>query len=58
MAQTMTEYLMEQGEKRGETQAKVKQFSNCCDFDSIPFLNPLPAGLASIRSLSRFEAFS
>ena len=56
MAQTMAEYLMEQGERRGETQAKREAVVKLIRlrFDSAP--EAVASRIASIRSLSRLDA--
>ena len=60
MAQTMAEYLMEQGERRGErrgeTNAKREAVLKLIRlrFDSVP--EAVASRIASIRSLSRLDA--
>ena len=56
MAQTMAEYLMEQGERRGERQAKREAVVKLIRlrFDSVP--EAVASRIASIRSLSRLDA--
>ena len=60
MAQTLAEYLMEQGERRGErrgeTQAKREAVVKLIRlrFDSAP--EAVASRIASIRSLSRLDA--
>ena len=56
MAQTMAEYLMEQGERRGETNAKREAVLKLIRlrFDSVP--EAIANRIASIRSLSRLDA--
>ncbi len=56
MAQTMAEYLTEQGEKRGETNAKREAVLKLIRlrFDSVP--EAVASRIASIRSLSRLDA--
>ena len=55
MAQTMAEYLIEQGERRGETQAKREAVLKLLRirFDSVP--ESVASRITSIRSLSRLD---
>ena len=55
MAQTMAEYLIEQGERRGETQAKREAVLKLLRirFDSVP--ESVTSRITSIRSLSRLD---
>ena len=56
MAQTMAEYLIQEGEKRGETQAKREAVLKLIRlrFDIVP--ETVTRKVASIRSLSRLDA--
>ena len=56
MAQTMAEYLMEQGERHGERQAKRETDIKLIRprFDSVP--EAVASRIASIRSLSHLDA--
>ena len=55
MAQTMAEYLIEQGEKRGETRAKREDILKLLRlrFDSVP--ESIASRITSIRSLSQLD---
>ena len=55
MAQTMAEYLIEQGEKQGETRAKREDILKLLRlrFDSVP--ESVASRITSIRSLSRLD---
>ena len=56
MAQTMAEYLIQEGEKRGETQAKREAVLKLIRlrFNIVP--ETVTRKVASIRSLSRLDA--
>ena len=56
MAQTMAEYLIEQGEERGQTQAKREAVLKLLRlrFDTVP--ESVTSRITSIRSLSRLDA--
>ena len=56
MAQTMAEYLIEQGEKRGQTQAKREAVLKLLHlrFDSVP--ESVASRITSMRSLSRLDS--
>ena len=56
MAQTMAEYLIEQGEKRGQTQAKREAVLKLLHLRFDPVPESLATSIASIRSLSRLDA--
>ena len=56
MAQTMAEYLIEEGERRGETQAKREAVLKLLRlrFDTVP--ESVTSRITSIRSLSRLDS--
>ena len=56
MAQTMAEYLMEQGERRGETQAKREAVLKLLRFRFNIVPESVTGRITSIRSLSRLDA--
>ena len=56
MAQTMAEYLIEQGEKRGQTQAKREAVLKLLHLRFDPIPESLATRITSIRSLSRLDA--
>lgn len=55
MAQTMADYLFEQGEKRGEKRARREVLLNLLKlkFDSVP--EPISKKISAMRSLSRLD---
>ncbi|MDE0636565.1 MAG: DUF4351 domain-containing protein [Candidatus Poribacteria bacterium] len=56
MAQTMAEYLMEQGERRGETHAKREAVLKLLRFRFNTVPESVTSRITSIRSLSRLDA--
>ena len=56
MAQTMAEYLIEQGEKRGETQAKREAVLKLLRLRFDPVPESVTSRITSIRSLSRLDS--
>ncbi len=55
MAQTMAEYLMEQGEKRGQTQAKREAVLKLLRLRFDPIPEPVVSRITAMRSLSRLD---
>ena len=56
MAQTMAEYLMEQGEKRGQTQAKREAVLKLLRLRFDPVPESINRKVTSIQNLSRLDS--
>ena len=56
MAQTMAEYLIEQGERRSETHAKCEAVLKLLRFRFNTVPQSITSRITSIRSLSRLDA--